>query len=573
MKYNSVRWENGFRHDGLLYFNQRLQEMLSHYTDHVYAVPVCNTLLLANEYLATSRLVNRGLIREDNLKYILDEFINSFMNDIVISYNISEELRKGYINQLQTASKQEKETIMRYITSKLSNYFTWSKAFLANIVTKEKEKKKIEEAMRCFVPSLIGAGYSREFIYFYNKKVFNDTPVSSLQSLNVFLDRFDCAEREYTIYLAIKKTAKEYQHILEQRLHIAFDVENEISDFKYDKKAYILIRFKLSSFDERTALRKAKENLELFFNFNSYQKDKCFDWLNDTARIVNEQGTITFLKLSEDEFCYEKAIGDKQLGMFSEAVISHLMFNVPSAFSVIKRVTEIHNSALVEKDINNAFLRLWSIFEIFFLSEHSDSRINEIEEKVVRILVPDYFCTLFGKIEEDLFDNVNKKKINEIRNKIGSSDSKWIQELVLVKGNSEERKMLIDLLADYPIIRSRICQLNEKLKDYKSVLILANQHRDRLKWHIRRLYRTRNAIIHSGDTPHAVKELLRHLHNYVDQCINEMIYLLMMNREINSIQSANIEIKVRIEMYKKELSMKKEMADSGIPSILFSPYR
>ena len=47
MKFSKpVNWIDGFRHDGLLYFAQRLEEMLFSYTDELYSVPVLNTCLL-----------------------------------------------------------------------------------------------------------------------------------------------------------------------------------------------------------------------------------------------------------------------------------------------------------------------------------------------------------------------------------------------------------------------------------------------------------------------------------------------------------------------------------------------
>ena len=54
---------------------------------------------------------------------------------------------------------------------------------------------KIEKALRCFIPELIGGGYSGEYIYYYTKKIFFEAPVNSIEALNVFLDRFDFKEK------------------------------------------------------------------------------------------------------------------------------------------------------------------------------------------------------------------------------------------------------------------------------------------------------------------------------------------------------------------------------------------
>lgn len=76
--------------------------------------------------------------------------------------------------------------------------------YIKEIVPQEQEKKKIERALKCFVPELIGRGYSGEYIYHYVRKIFFERPVDSIEVLNVFLDRFDFKRKEYTVYVPIK---------------------------------------------------------------------------------------------------------------------------------------------------------------------------------------------------------------------------------------------------------------------------------------------------------------------------------------------------------------------------------
>ena len=49
------------------------------------------------------------------------------------------------------------------------------------------------------------------------------------------------------------------------------------------------------------------------------------------------------------------------------------------------------------------------------------------------------------------------------------------------------------------------------------------------------MYRTRNSIIHSGDNPYHLTELLEHLHSYVDQCLSMMLISLTFDKNIRSI--------------------------------------
>lgn len=49
MKYVVQKWDA--QYDGILYFVQRLQEMLFHYSDDIVKAPVHNTMTLIFEYI------------------------------------------------------------------------------------------------------------------------------------------------------------------------------------------------------------------------------------------------------------------------------------------------------------------------------------------------------------------------------------------------------------------------------------------------------------------------------------------------------------------------------------------
>ena len=82
MKYSELdNWIDGFQDDNLLFFTQRVNEMLFHFTDHVFQTPVYNTALLVDEFLDNQGLVEEGTIGSKHLKHIMDEFLSSFKND------------------------------------------------------------------------------------------------------------------------------------------------------------------------------------------------------------------------------------------------------------------------------------------------------------------------------------------------------------------------------------------------------------------------------------------------------------------------------------------------------------
>ena len=70
--------------DGVLYFSQRIDEMLKHSTLHIYKAPLLNTFLLAREYLITAKNVSFKVINESHLQYVYEEFLESSSKKVAV---------------------------------------------------------------------------------------------------------------------------------------------------------------------------------------------------------------------------------------------------------------------------------------------------------------------------------------------------------------------------------------------------------------------------------------------------------------------------------------------------------
>ena len=107
------------------------------------------------------------------------------------------------------------------------------------------------------------------------------------------------------------------------------------------------------------------------------------------------------------------------------------------------------------------------------------------------------------------------------------------------------------------MFRSRIKRLHELCSNKKELQKAIDQYTQRIKWHITRLYRTRNTIIHSGINPENLRELVDHLHSYCDECLFEIVFLLSSKPQLESISNALIYDELLAE---KNLAMLQEKA-------------
>lgn len=441
---------------------------------------------------------------------------------------------------------------MIYLFELLKKYGKWCVTYIKEIVPQEQEKKKIERALKCFVPELIGRGYSGEYIYHYVRKIFFERPVDSIEVLNVFLDRFDFKRKEYTVYVPIKKSVLNFKEILEHRLGAELGVFQEASDLRYKSSRYILVKLSLKDYDERAVADQAYRNLNLFFKYYNFLGNEKQDWITNICKVSSEQGGNAFVEMRP--LCFRRYVVEKDkvaTGRMTETVISMLVFDSQEALYYIDRAVVMHNTAISERNLSNGFLNLWSALEVLFVESQSKSKLNDVEAKLIPILQKDYVSEIFGQLEDYLEENMGEAYVENLKEEVTEyNDDTWLAELLILDEYEGCRTKIKNDLKEYPVLRSRISQVSSIFKTKKSALNEIERYTQRVKWHLRRLYRTRNAIIHSGEEAKNIKLLGEHLHSYLDCCLYEIITKLADRRNMDA---ALMDIVLSTELMLKSL--------------------
>ncbi len=546
--------------DGILYFAQRIDEMLKHSTYHIYKAPVLNTYLLAREYLLTAKLTSQKIVNSDHLTNVYEEFLESFNNDIIIKENLSEYDRVSLIQKLQSSNETGKNKVMHYILHILAKYDVWCRDYLKEIVPQAKEKKKIEKALRCYIPGLIDRGYSPEYIYYHNKTVFNQLDKTDIDLFHEFLNRFDFKNRKYSVYVALHKSVKAFQNILSQRLGVIFDYNHsEIHGFKYSEKKYIVAKLEIEALDKRKAANKAYECLDLFYKFYRFMNDDRQRWYLNKCMVKYNDSDYAFVELKTQKYNFPETSNTGDSSELTSMMITALLENAECSFEKIEKAISFHNTAIENTDLSNGFLNLWSILEVLFVSDNDCSKINEIEKKIVPILQKEYMIMIFKNLDADLKDNLSYEQYNEIINSIEGRDNKnKITALVVLDEYGELRKKLNVYLSNYPILRSRISQIHALCEHRCNFKADIERFTRRVTWHIIRLYRTRNAIIHSGNIDNNLKSLGEHLHSYIDVSVWEIMVSLTSEKYLCTIDNVLIDEAFQMERMMKELSSKEK---------------
>ena len=306
-----------------------------------------------------------------------------------------------------------------------------------------------------------------------------------------------------------------------------------------------------------------------FFKFLGNRDE---EWCLDRALVVNSDGDTELPPLKPNRYAFSRDYDDKTLGKNSEKMINNLLENaVGNDFFVLEKIISTHNAAIESHHAKNAFLNLWSIIEIIGVYDRTDSKIKEILRSIIPVLKRNYINLVIEELHDYLKANIGDEDYYRILEsiKIKGGEKFKIACLLLLPEYEDKRKETYRALANYPLIRSRMSQLHEDVfKDKKRYIAELNRYEQRLTWHVQRLYRVRNSIIHSGDTDDNLIALVEHLHSYVDELILEIMKRLTQQNSLGSISNVLMDAQVYMDNIEKEWKKNEALSLADVKKML-----
>lgn len=515
--------------DGIVFFAQRLEEMLSNYSIDLYKMPLLNTHGLAAEYCDVTKRVAEGKIKEYQRTAVYDEFINSFNNDIVLKENWGKENIERVTKSFGSCNQKDKDNIIAYIDAILDNgtYFEWAKESILKYTNKPKEKKKIEAVLRCFLPELITWGYDPEFISIMLQKFFFKGKAINNNTVKEFLEVFDLHTHSYNVYFSVSSVVQHFQGILETRLRVCFEDDGNYHFFKRDKNKIIVYVKDIKARCPNSAAKRAYNILDMFFSFYKYVGDKKDISMQNKAMVIEGGNKPVFVAAKKQAFNIVEAINYAEIGQQSDSLITGLLSNAEDEYFMLSKAIELHNTAISVSDLKSGFLNLWSSLEVLSQGHDSDSKLGPVLNLVLPILKKDYIRTQIQEFNKALKDNLSIQEYSSVLEKINvqGCEDKKIFCLIFLSEYDNLRNELQKKLTSIPVLRSRLSLLSST-NTTKKLNVMISAYVQRIRWHLYRMYRTRNAIAHSGDVPSNLKYLGEHLHSYLDSTANEFILKL-----------------------------------------------
>jgi hypothetical protein len=175
------------------------------------------------------------------------------------------------------------------------------------------------------------------------------------------------------------------------------------------------------------------------------------------------------------------------------------------------------------------FINLWIALESFCRYDGCEG----IAENLVLVL-PALLCRRYVyRICRNYIEDHNRALPSITEFAFGSSlRSRWsarIETLVKKTLSQDGKTELHNVAKGHTLLQYRTKQLISILSNSHTTANRIEAHSKRLAWHVRRMYRVRNSIVHSGTADPHIEPLVQHLRDYATLAITECIYMLAYN--------------------------------------------
>lgn len=543
-----THWTKNKYLKGMLLFAQAIEEETFNYSYESYKVPALNSHYLCYDVIQTASDINKKILMDGNFVPLSEEFEQMLQEDIFVQQAISDDgtllfsqdKTSRYYNleesELKTKIKHYPE-VAHFVKDICETNEIYLEILLDIIIDNifvepfsYDNSEKIYHATRMLATELINAGYSKEYIYFTVLDTFftSTNPVTCSKDTVVnFFNNFTFEKYDYQAIFGINQKAASVLGKLES-LNIQKSTIEQRKQLNLQRQNDYVVIIHIQSIDAFSAFEQANQYMQAILSLHRINQ-------HDSRLFVTSKAIIS--KGIDNVFESENVVHTpinamKKRGNSSDlhAIFSDitLMNKIELPVAFYKSI-RLHSGAIESKDISNQLLNLWTIIETLIDSKRdNEDKINTICIVLCSVLNR---CYMYDNIEQLLRDicTCASVDISNIISRVESDDQEldMVERLVLLLSLNENADLLdevINALCDYPLLVYRLKLFSQHVFiDSKSIYDYLQRHKKRIRWHIMRIYRNRNMIVHSGSYMPYLSIIIENLHYYVDVLFDTLI--------------------------------------------------
>lgn len=542
--------------EAFLFFVQALDEQLYDFTDDSYKAPALNTFTRTLELQSLANLNHLTGRGQDALIPFVEELEWSVRRDPVLS----PQLRA--ICQVQVKSVRETlgqpNRVARNLAGiriALGDYFQSIQAAIAHCIeTTPKHKDDLAQLAANFVVQAEVAGFPRRHTYHtLQNQILRKLPqlktIDHAALLTSFFAYFKLDDAEhYCLFIAddgIKKYGKLLATYEMEVLEVLPEIPNlspqqlEFLGTKTDNQVYL----KLNKLQAESPVAAHEMGSRLFADFMSvvrYVEHRLSYALSGLSLVVRQTDNKCFMVRDSPDpmHCWSSSHSAGEGEMLQLVEVLHGPHLLEESAYRLRRAVRYHGAALRSGSPENQLVDLWAALEgLLSQPPHGGRRIDFFAES----LIPPLTLTYPEKILRSLYSKITRlssiPKLLESSVPTGTSEFSKFVHLLLCTEYEEQRKLLFSTLSENPLLKNRSYRVAMSLNTRAATLETLKNHREKIRWHVDRIYATRNSIMHNASALPYLPTLVENLHVYNDALVNSIAKVPLAADEAVSIES------------------------------------
>lgn len=512
----------GFNQPGELFFIQRWLEILHDKTHDSYHIKYLNSHLALKELILVCKDRINGKIKKNSyIEYLIKETRVILNNDIVLK-NYANEYREVTFKNIEKIPKQIEDVYrLMYNCKHVVNYIegpylNWCIDELKQAIVSN-DFNNINLVIQYLISELLDVGWSIESLYLELRGKLKQG-----WNLPDFLDNLKKDKEQYICLYKVKSFLEPEDFKLLTKLDLVVEKGQNIKGHynnhdlhNFVKENSYFIKKEIMAYDYYSASDIGWEEINKKFDvlrFYGYKtpvlEKKPIVFTKDSPKVVANKEVLQ-VKLLKNYVA--------PLHMYDQFIHFLNREDVPSQSKTkVKQVFQCIRMSEESLSIESMFLNLWVALESFVKSPQYDEDIENVTKITAAIESHSYIYKLVKNLYEDC-----------LRCEIELECGNIYDFFKLILSEDAEEKIVSKCGEVNTLLKYRANEIIQTLRSSKKVGALLKKHYDRITWHLRRIYRVRNDIVHSAD--YQLKNLhlfVRHLREYISILVPTSIYFI-----------------------------------------------
>jgi len=557
-----------------------MDEIFFDYTLDTYKPPALNAIFLCKEAVELIIDIENDIIDKANLEHVLNELEWSLSVDPIAKLMLNAPISKFIIKGDGTKLSDTK--IRLEVLSKILNpyeYIELCQQLLLDEINGG-SKKEIANIARTYASTLINLGVSKQHLYEQTQRFFfSGGEIESFDNINEYFYLISPTAHHYEIYFIVSKLINQVKESIDSfDLTIIDNPPDEVLDaasknnfMPKDLEVWVEIK-NIEAYDRHSARKDAEARLDIVRDlFLLFSHKNRIHWRSESiiTQCCDENPVLIRKSKNSMEKCFDMRPQEASIRLNSMIKNIGLEGN---SFAKFHRVVDLHASGTINDLPENQLLNIWIALETLVPSQvHGGGKIVKVINGIMPILLRKYIPRLIQRLSADLV-RWNRPVTSKLLIKTHNSKDKGLYqrvlELVTLSENSEIVKELYAELGDFHLLRYRVFEIVELFKKPENLIKRIEIHEKKVLWQLRRIYRTRNLIVHSGRSISYIETLIENGHDYLDQAMDAVLEYTCGMLNASSLEQTFDMAKLDYDVYLKDIRELKSFTSDNIVQVL-----